>query len=422
MSRARAGAARSASGRALALGAWVALAGCVSERGEAPWDPLEGPADPLEAARAYVEDPAVRRAALEASVAGSDTAYARVRLERYALAGVPEDIPVISPPVRPLRVSPGAQPERPAAPLDSIADAAGPLARGDLGALVEAGRVAFGRYPVHLDARLSAALRADAESVRRYGLEVDDEGVVRGAVEVQDATGTLRVALTCAACHDGRGTDGSGIPGVGNDRLRLAELLGGGDGGWAPGRLDVTGDGIENPVRAPDLRPIRWQTRLHHSGNLANGRLARMVRIETLLSERLAFRGRPDRTLVAAMSLYLDSLASSVPAPGSAGSESLRVRAACGGCHASPALAGPVVAAGVVGTDPAASEGSRGTGGYRAPSLLGVADRPSLLHDGSAPGLRALLGLEPSSHRGHPFGLELPVSEREAIAAALGAR
>ena len=79
-------------------------------------------------------------------------------------------------------------------------------------------------------------------------------------------------------------------------------------------------------------------------------------------------------------------------------------------------MSGPPVAVDLVGTDAVATMGGqRGTGGYRAPSLLGVVDRRGLFHDGSAADLDAVLHLAPTGHEGHPFGLTLSVGEREAI-------
>ena len=208
-------------------------------------------------------------------------------------------------------------------------------------------------------------------------------------------------------------------PGLSNPDWRLAELLGAPI--WRPGTMDVTADGISNPVRAADLRPLALQARMHHTGNLGNGRVARMVRIETLIANHYHFERRPNREVVAAIALYLESLADALPRPDPASEGGAAFRSTCAGCHRGPAMAGPPVSVRVVGTDPAATIGSaRATGGYRAPSLLGVCDRRAILHDGSATGVRGLLGLEPSDHEGHPFGRDLDRHTREAIAGFLG--
>jgi mono/diheme cytochrome c family protein len=278
---------------------------------------------------------------------------------------------------------------------------------------VEAGRQAFERYPINVDPGFRS-LRNRPNVALDHGLAVDASGVVRGVVEVQLSNGDWAVALTCAACHSSPDDQGFVVPGVANSRLRFAELMGAAI--WPAGVMDVTGDEIENPVAPPDLRPLRHQVRMHHSGNLLNGRIERMVRIETLMMSRQAFGVRPNRTLVAAMALYLESLADALPTPDEASAGAAVFEGACSSCHQGDAMSGAPVMAGLVGTSSAATIGSsRETGGYRAPSLLGVRDRGSLLHDGSAPNLEALLGLEASEHVGHPFGTDLSESDRLAI-------
>jgi hypothetical protein len=74
--------------------------------------------------------------------------------------------------------------------------------------------------------------------------------------------------------------------------------------------------------------------------------------------------------------------------------------------------------------------GDRGTGAYRVPSLRGVTTRGALLHDGSAPGLDSMFdpartdpnydrGRQPGPIPGHPFGLDLGPSDRQALLAYL---
>ena len=185
--------------------------------------------------------------------------------------------------------------------------------------------------------------------------------------------------------------------------------------------MDVTADGIENPVRPSDLRAYALQERIHHAGNLANGRIARMVRIETLIAGQLAYAARPDRRIIAALVLYLDSLTDTLPRPSGEHVGATLFESACAGCHSGTSMAGPPVDVAEVGTDPAATVGgSRATGGYRSPSLLGVADRVRVLHDASAAGLTGLLRLTESEHAGHAYGSELSEDERWAVAEFLG--
>lgn len=378
-------------------------------------DPCVEPGDPLEAARAYVSDACVRRGALEASAAAADTPYADLRLAHYALAGAPGDwdaLPVLDLPVRRLRVRDGTASDE---ALDE-----GPVldeAPSDLASHVAAGARAFERYPVQIDLGLSP-LR-DRATAERMGFTVDEGGLVRGLVEVETSTGWT-ASLTCVACH-ARTEDGGAVVLTPNERLDLGTLFGHAD--WPVGTVDVTDDGVTNPIRPSDLRPIAHQARLQHTGNLFNGRVARMVRIETLMITQLGERLRPPREIVAAIALFLETEGEALARPDPSHPGVTAFTTSCGGCHRGVDLSGPPLSAASVGTDPIATMGGqRGTGGYRAPSLLGVADRRGVFHDGSAADLRAVLGLSSSEHRGHPFGRELPEEDREAIAAYLSGR
>lgn len=396
------------------------LLGCAS-----PGTPIE-PEDPVEAAEAYIGDAFARRAALEASVAVADTPYAELRLAHYSLSGAGIDDPwldwdlapvVTLGPVRRLRVraapgDPAPEPFEPEPFIDDVRDLE------ELDDYVGAGRIAFELCPIQVHPRYQR-LSDSAEEARSFGLHVTDEGEVRGVVELLASDGEWVVAITCAACHSSTAPDGTHQPGLSNPDWHIAGLLG--IPGWRPGTMDVTADGVWNPVRAADLRPLALQERMHHTGNLANGRIARMIRIETLLGNSYDFEKRPSRRVVAAMALYIESLAEELPEP-DWGSEGARAFGrSCASCHRGSAMAGPPVTVRAVGTDPAATiDSARGTGGYRTPSLRGVGARRRILHDGSATDLRGLLRLEASDHVGHPYGTELPRETREAIAEFLG--
>lgn len=251
--------------------------------------------------------------------------------------------------------------------------------------------------------------RARAE---RAGLFVDDTGLVRGAVEVETTSGWT-VSLTCAACH-ARDVDAVVVLGVPNDRIDFGSITG--DYSWPIGTMDVTDDGVANPIRPADLRPIAKQERLQHTGNLFNGRVARMVRIETLMVDELQQRLRPEREIAAAIALFLEAGGEALQRPNAAHPGAALFASACASCHRGEALAGPIVSVEVIGADATATrDGERATGGYRAPSLLGVGDRRALLHDGGAADLDALLGLAPSAHQGHELGLGLTEDERASI-------
>lgn len=392
----------------------LALAAC------APAPSCPEPTDALAAARAYETDPCARRRAMEASVAAAETPYGELRLEHYALGGAGIDdaandwdaLPIFSRRVRRLRVDGGSAPDA-ALEEGPVIDAA----PTDLASYVAAGERAFDRYPIQID--LGLAPIRDRATAERVGLVVGDDGLVRGAIEAETATGWT-VSLTCAGCH-ARSIDGELLLGVPSDRIDLGSLYGHDD--WPVGTMDVTDDGITNPIRPSDLRPIAEQARLQHTGNLFNGRIARMVRIETLMIGQLSRGFRPEREIVAAIALFLEAEGEALPRPRMGHAGAPLFDSACAGCHRGDALAGPPVAVDLVGTDSTATiGGQRGTGGYRAPSLLGVADRRRVFHDGSAADLRAVLHLDPSSHAGHAFGIELTTEERESIVAYLTAR
>lgn len=405
----------------LALLCVLALPGCANEVPDA----LEGPDDPVTAALAYVDDPTTRRRALEASVADFDTAYGDLRLAHYSLRGAALDVAVdpaddwdelavFAPRVRRLVVRDAGGDvdleEGEVASTDAL------VVGSSHEAWERAGADAFLRVPAQIDLALDVLRdRAEAE---HFGLSVSAEGVVHGAVEVETPVGWV-VALTCAACHSAE-RDGALVLGVPNDRFNLGAIVG---AEWPVGTMDVTRDDVANPVRPSDLRPISHQARLHHTGNLANGRVARMVRVETLLLTQSGARSRPDRRMVAALSLYLDSLARTLPALDDDSHGAIVFASECARCHAGDWLSGGPVSVEVVGTDDRATalSSERSTLGYRAPSLRGVGDRRGLLHDGTAADLDALLGLAPSAHVGHAFGGDLDESSLRALSRFLRA-
>ena len=275
---------------------------------------------------------------------------------------------------------------------------------------VSAGARAFERYPIQVDLGLGP-LR-DRATAERAGFVVSDDGLVRGAIEVETSSGWT-TSLTCASCH-ARTVAGAYLLGVPSDTIDFGALTG--DYSWPVGTMDVTADGIDNPIRPSDLRAIAKQARLQHTGNLFNGRVARMVRIETLMIGELSERFRPERELVAAIALFLEAQGELLVRPDPRAAGAALFASECAGCHRGESLAGPPVPLEVIGTDPVATDGGeRGTGGYRAPSLLGVGDRRLLLHDGSVVDLDALLQLVPSAHIGHEFALELSAEERASI-------
>jgi len=308
----------------------------------------------------YLDDGAFRRATLTASLVNPANAYSQLRLDHYGR-------------------------DWDALPEYNPASAALRLDDPDLGA------AAFGRYPVQ---------RAP-----------DD--VSQGVVEVTYADGSRGRALTCASCH-ARSVQGALVMGLANQTIDL---------GWGPGRIDVAPAPGDEPLAIPDLRPIAWQTHLHRAGAITveAAPLATLaIRIETLIVTSHGGVLRPPRAIALALARYLHSLAPpsrEVETRGAFGRALFD--ATCASCHRWPSLAGPIFDAATIGTDDrAARSWDRGTGGYRAPSLYGVATRGRLLHDGSVADLDALL--DPARPQaGHRYGTELSPTDRAALLAFL---
>jgi mono/diheme cytochrome c family protein len=187
--------------------------------------------------------------------------------------------------------------------------------------------------------------------------------------------------------------------------------------GWGRGRVDVTADGIDNPVSITDLRPVRHQRNLHHAATLRNDPLALAVRIETLTVTSHAELVRPPRKVAAALAVYLLSLAPTTPLP--TGDGAVVFARECASCHQGEAASGPPVPLAAVGTDPAVGTSpDRGTGSYRVPSLRAVGDRRRMFASGAIDDLDALLAPD-RAVPGHRFGLTLDATDRTALLAYL---
>lgn len=333
-----------------------------------------------EAGARYLDDARFRRDTLVASLVNPDNGYSRLRLAHYATGGDGDwDARAAWNP--PVATSDDATPRA----LD-LAGARDPATRAAVGA------AAFHRYPVQMLA--------------------DTRGAAR-LVTVSLADGGTGSALTCASCH-ARIVDGALVDGLADERL---------DVGFGPGKVDVAPPPGEEPVAIPDLRPVALETHLQRDGAVRNGGLATLaVRIETLIITSHGAVVRPPREVSLALAAYLASLAppeATAPSTPQASHGAALFAERCASCHAPPAFAGPPVPLDVVGTDPRVGESAdRGTGGYRVPSLRGVATRGRLLHDASVPGVAAML--DPAwAHAGHPFGRDLPEVDRAALLAYL---
>lgn len=419
--------------RRLALGALLTLCACSSGNG--------GRSGYLR----YLEDREARRQALLDALWFRDNDYARLRLQRFATGAADdwERQPPFLPEVAPLRGRPAA------AETWQRLDAAVPAAEEEVAAaLGRLGAAAFFGYPAQLVDGFELALGPEGAQ-RAYGLWYgyapgDNQGLpprVSGLLRVRLPAGGQAVALSCSTCHAGPDDAAAGavVPGRPNGRLDIGLLAQDQApagtvlpaGAWGAGRLDVSPDGIDNPARIPDLRVVSRQAYLHHDATLRQKDVFSLaVRIETLLLTNL--RGvAPPPAVALGLAVYLRALPPPRPAP--ADPRGAEVFAAhCAGCHAAPDYGGGPVALAIIGTDSAVGRSpERGTGGYRVPSLVGVASRGPLLHDGRVPDLGSLLdpsrlapgysgGLHgPGAVPGHAYGLELGAAERAALLAFL---
>src|SRR5579863_2689695 len=308
----------------------------------------------------YLEDSSFRRAALVASLVNPDNAYSRLRLEHYATDNARDwdRLPEWNPPTEPVleaELAPkGTAREADFATLrlpgpEAVASERDP-------ALVALGKLAFSRYPAQLAPELSVALTS-REAAATYGLWVDGRRGVGGLVRVRTPDGSTAIALTCSSCHSAR--DSRGVEdGPPNTSLDLgAAILATSPGlvrsararalaEWGPGRLDVSTVSGTEPVRIPDLRPVRFLTHLHHDATLAmHGLPTLAIRIETLVITSYAQVVRPPRIIALALAAYVESLADDLPpvaAAETASPDGFKIFSAeCGSCHAPPAFTGP---------------------------------------------------------------------------------
>lgn len=375
-----------------------------------------GEAPPDDLARRYLDDAAFRRSELVASLVRDDNDYARVRLARYESGDARSwsRLDPWNPPVAPLATADAPT------PLHIDVAATG----GDPDALRALGEAAFWRYPAMLASpRVEPVLR-DATASARYGVRVGD------VVRVTLANRVEGLAYTCATCHsDDR--DGARVAGLPHAALDLGAL--GADTGdvadparlraWGAGRVDVSTDDGAEPIAIPDLRAVRFLSYLQRAGAVRRRSIVSVaIRIETLLITSHHGAVRPPREVALGLAMYLDALGAPLDArtpPTGRGAAVFASR--CARCHSPPSYAGGLVAADVVGTDPSvATSPWRGTGSYRVPSLRGVRERAALMHDGSVPGLDALL--DPSRPRvGHAFDEDVTDADRDALRAFLRA-
>jgi hypothetical protein len=417
---------RSAFAFPLALGLAITAAtttGCGAEPPSTETSPAR-PRSIGDELRAYLADPEVGRAALEQSLVAPENGYSRLRLQRYDDAHW-GSLPTYDPPTAPVSVDPatgGAA--APPAPNEGIwSHCLTNQATFDPTdeALLALGERSFFAYPVQEARGVPAVLAATDHA----GTWCRDGAF--GVVWTLSSTGP-RGAYTCATCHaSSEATSGALVAGRNNADLDADKLSFGAEGPrWGKGRVDVTNDDLDNPVVITDLRPIRWQNRLHHAATLRTSAVALAVRIETLIITSNGEAVRPPRAIAAGLAMYLWSLGTSTPrheltlnAQEKRGEQVFE--ATCAGCHAGEGAAGESVDLAVVGTDPSVGVSTeRGTGGYRVPSLRHVGDRRRLFASGAVSDVRALLDPTPERRAaGHTFGLDLAEADRAALLAYL---
>lgn len=369
------------------------LTGC----GEPAAPDVEAP-DLLAEGRAYADDLAVGRAALERSIVDPTNSYSARRLESYTELRW-GSLPVLTPRIAPIVV--GQRPrgfEPLAIDTDDWSDAG----------LRALGAGGFFRWPGQIVEGLRPLLD-DPAALRRIGLEPDADGALP-LVWVELPSGVYP-ALTCATCHAARDADGRWVPGRPSD-FDFSAIHG---GDWGPGRVDVTSDGIANPTGVTDLRPIRFQQFLHKAATLRNDPVALAVRVETLMITSSRQAWRPSRALAFAMAWYLWSLGEDLPAVPTEGAGRAIFAAHCSACHAGEGLTSAPRPLASIGTPDAVGRSpERGTGHWRVPSLRGVGDRGRLFSGGDVPDLDTLLDPD-RAVRGHPFGLDLDPDQRAAL-------
>ena len=405
----------------------------------------------------YLDDADFRRTALVESLANPKNTYSRQRLDAYALKTRGWDLlPEWNPQSAPATTLTAAElrAHRPLAlepTTPRLWDGKRPTTMPGWIAL---GRDVFFGYPLRVEVFMNYALE-HPDVGERVGVRAAADGTYPGVRVFTDVQGRTSLGITCAVCHTSVSEHGEVV--VGDARrafdygaLRLAYHR---DTGvpvdpdlarrmrsWGPGRADVTEDDDEDPVAIPDLWGLKDQTALTQAGTIIqSGPTVLAIRQETQLLHSNHQKVRPPRVLAYALAMFLYSLEPKAVAKTATASDAkLAARGEdlfateCRACHSNASLGGPPIAAERVGTDRAlAFGGARGTGKYRPPALIRVANAAPYFHHGAVPTLEDVLSperLEPSYARsplgkgpvlGHAFGTDLPSADRAALVAYL---
>jgi mono/diheme cytochrome c family protein len=400
----------------------------------------------------YLDDPAWRRAQVEASLVNPKNTYSRQRLDSYGLRTKGWDLLPEWNPRSVQATKATAEKLRRGEPIEVDAKAP-PLwdekRPTDMAGWVALGREVFFRYPLRVEVFIDWAF-THPDVAERVGVRADASGDYPGVVEFVNVDGKHALGITCAICHtnieDGKAVPGSARRVFDYGALRLAyhadtkvpvaAELARRMKTWGPGRADVTEDDDEDPVAIPDLWGLRHQSHLTQAGTIAHvGPTALAIRQETQLLHSNHQKIRPPRALSFALAMYIYSLkppASAAPADAASERGRATFTLKCKGCHENEALGGPPIAAAKIGTDPSlANGGARGTGTYRPPALLRVSAAAPYFHQGAVPSLEDVLSparLEPSYARSplgkgpvkcHEYGLDLPKEQRADLVAFL---
>ncbi|MFP4599165.1 MAG: c-type cytochrome [Persicimonas sp.] len=360
----------------------------------------------------YLHDASWRRAQLEASLWRPELPYARKRLTAYALEDSGWDLlPKIDARVMPVGNEPVGN--EPAFDGRRITPEQTPQTYDEWLAL---GEDVFWSMPMRRDTYLKWLVeRPDLWD--EVGFETREDGTLRGLVRYEDDRGRLRTAATCGLCHGARGEAGRAARelDLGRGRELFARARGAEPGAyteWPAGTVDVTDDGVTDPLSIPDLWGLSHARYINSSAAVRVASPASLaIRFETQYIPGHSMEARPDRRLTWALAMYVLSLErparpDTQPRDTSAGLELFEQH--CADCHLpDEGFGGDLVEADELPVDQKAAHSAfRGTGFYKVPSLIGISEAAPYLHDASAPTLRAFLD------NGHP---ELTDAQRDQL-------
>ncbi len=357
----------------------------------------------LEHAPDYLESREFRRAELEASLWKPELPYARKRLTAYGLERGGWDL---LPEFEVKVTTVGENPTE----IELSSDV--PQTREEWLAL---GEQVFWYAPMRRDGYL-LWLSERPELWDELGLQADADGNIRGVVRYTDPLGDQRTAITCGACHGDQG-----IAGAANKNLDLgrARAIFGEENGldntlfgtWGPGTVDVTDDGVTDPLAIPNLWNLDTQTHINHSAAIKlDSPAALAIRFETQYIEGQSLLRRPNRVIPWALAMYVYSLK-----PGTRPDTSLpghtTFEQKCGSCHqADKAFGGGLIPADSINADPLASNSPlRGTGYYKVPTLLGISNSDRFMNNAKVDSLEDVID------SGHPYGETMSENDKVEI-------